>query len=151
LAAGLRPARRRIRDAPGIRASADPSRVFPWRAQHAPTWAPSVRRHTLTGACEHAFGEDRRRAGPPRAEHLRVGASPAPLSVSAEAARAGLAPSRVIGCADSTPAAVAGTDVAGRLMLQSSNEDSTPLLTYFDIRGRAEVIRLILEEAAAPY
>jgi len=36
-------------------------------------------------------------------------------------------------------------------MLQSSNEDSTPLLTYFDIRGRAEVIRLILEEAAAPY
>lgn len=26
-----------------------------------------------------------------------------------------------------------------------------PLLTYFDIRGRAEVIRLILEETATPY
>jgi hypothetical protein len=32
-----------------------------------------------------------------------------------------------------------------------SSEESTPLLTYFDIRGRAEVIRLILEEVAAPY
>jgi glutathione S-transferase len=32
-----------------------------------------------------------------------------------------------------------------------SGEDSTPLLTYFDIRGRAEVIRLILEEVGAPY
>lgn len=28
---------------------------------------------------------------------------------------------------------------------------STPLLTYFDVRGRAEVIRLILEETATPY
>jgi glutathione S-transferase len=28
---------------------------------------------------------------------------------------------------------------------------TTPLLTYFDIRGRAETVRLILEEAAAPY
>lgn len=32
-----------------------------------------------------------------------------------------------------------------------SATDATPLLTYFDIRGRAEVIRLILEEAGAPY
>lgn len=32
-----------------------------------------------------------------------------------------------------------------------SSEETIPLLTYFDIRGRAEVIRLILEEAAAPY
>lgn len=32
-----------------------------------------------------------------------------------------------------------------------SNEEAIPLLTYFDIRGRAEVIRLILEEVAAPY
>ncbi|HEU4577041.1 MAG TPA: glutathione S-transferase family protein [Polyangiaceae bacterium] len=31
------------------------------------------------------------------------------------------------------------------------SEDSTPLLTYFDIRGRAEVIRLILEEVGAAY
>ena len=27
----------------------------------------------------------------------------------------------------------------------------TPLLTYFDVRGRAEVVRLILEETATPY
>jgi glutathione S-transferase len=27
----------------------------------------------------------------------------------------------------------------------------TPLLTYFDVRGRVEVIRLILEETATPY
>jgi len=27
----------------------------------------------------------------------------------------------------------------------------TPLLTYFDVRGRAEVIRLILEETETPY
>jgi glutathione S-transferase len=27
----------------------------------------------------------------------------------------------------------------------------TPLLTYFDVRGRAEVIRLILEETGTPY
>jgi glutathione S-transferase len=27
----------------------------------------------------------------------------------------------------------------------------TPLLTYFDVRGRAEVIRLILEETGSPY
>ena len=32
-----------------------------------------------------------------------------------------------------------------------SDENSIPLLTYFDIRGRAEVIRLILEEVGAPY
>jgi glutathione S-transferase len=32
-----------------------------------------------------------------------------------------------------------------------SSDASTALLTYFDIRGRAEVIRLILEEVAAPY
>jgi len=39
--------------------------------------SPATRQHhqTLPGAREHAFGEDRRRAGPPRAEHLRVGAS----------------------------------------------------------------------------
>jgi glutathione S-transferase len=28
---------------------------------------------------------------------------------------------------------------------------TTPLLTYFDVRGRAEVVRLILEETATPY
>jgi glutathione S-transferase len=27
----------------------------------------------------------------------------------------------------------------------------TPLLTYFDVRGRAEIVRLILEETATPY
>src|SRR5881394_1436203 len=32
-----------------------------------------------------------------------------------------------------------------------SNEPSTPRLTYFGIRARAEVIRLILEETGTPY
>ena len=40
------------------------------RAQHAPAMLSP--RPALTGACEHAFGGDRRRAG--EAEHLRVGA-----------------------------------------------------------------------------
>jgi glutathione S-transferase len=35
--------------------------------------------------------------------------------------------------------------------MQASNEPGTPRLTYFGVRGRAEVIRLILEETATPY
>src|SRR5688500_13629445 len=35
--------------------------------------------------------------------------------------------------------------------MTASSELSLPTLTYFDIRGRGEVIRLILEETATPY
>lgn len=35
--------------------------------------------------------------------------------------------------------------------MQDTQTDPTPTITYFDVRGRAEVIRLILEETGTPY
>lgn len=37
------------------------------------------------------------------------------------------------------------------MAMQHSNGTAIPTLTYFDARGRAEVIRLILEETGTPY
>jgi hypothetical protein len=36
----------------------------------------------------------------------------------------------------------------GKLPFYQETNPMTPLLTYFDVRGRAEIVRLILEETA---
>jgi hypothetical protein len=59
--------------------------VFPWRAQRGRGLEPTSHQMTQQRPREHAFGEDRGRAG--EAEHPRVGASPVPGDRVAEGAR----------------------------------------------------------------